>query len=132
VSYLGERPIEIGGERLTLVFDWAALARIRADLGSDGQTRAVQGDLEALAAVVAHGLARRHPDWTAERVQDSSPAVMPTIAAVDAALLAAYFGPSGPPAEIPTSDPPQRTATRLRRLFARLIGLVSRRPNSGD
>lgn len=131
MSYLGERPVEIGGERLTLVFDWAALARIRADLGADGQTKAVQGDLDALAAVVAHGLARRHPGWTIERVREASPAVIPTIAAVDAALLAAYFGPHGPPAQDDASDPFPLTATLWRRLYARLRGRASRRRSSG-
>jgi hypothetical protein len=131
MTYLGERSIEIGDERLTLIFDWAALARIRAELGSEGQTKAVNGDLDALAAVVAHGLARRHPDWTAERVRDASPAVMPTIAAVDAALLAAYFGPHGPPQEAPASNPLTRAATRLKRLCARLTARAWRRPSSG-
>jgi len=133
VSYLGERPIEIGGERLTLLYDWAALSRIRAELGAEGQTKAVQGDLDALATVVAHGLARRHPEWTVDRVREASPAVMPTIAAVDGALLSAYFGPRGAPTEeAPPADPLSRTATLWKRLCALLTGQGWRRPSSGN
>ena len=129
--YTGETPIEIGGEELTLVFDWRALARMRAELGEDGQVRALGGDVEALAQLVEIGLARRHPGWDAGRVLDASPPLMATVDAVTKALNAAYFGPGGPPEDPPENPPKPTRETRSRRLWRRLTGRGSRRRSSG-
>lgn len=120
--YTGHAPISIGGQRMTLAFDWSALARIRAELGADGQGRALSGDLPALAALVAIGLARHHPDWDAETVAAASPPINPTIEAVQAALVSAYFGPAGMPKEPEPENPPVPSETRLNRLWRRLTG----------
>lgn len=118
--YVGDMPIDVGGERLTLSFTWDALARIRSELGQEGQTKALTGDTEALCVLVAIGLACHHPDWTAERVRAASPAVVPTLEAVQKALAASFFGAEGAPKE-QSENPPQPPQTRLNRLWGRLL-----------
>lgn len=119
--YTGDMPIEIGGERLTLCFTWDALARVRAELGAEGQTKAFTGEIEPLCTLVSIGLASHHPEWTPERVRKGSPPVLPTVEAVQMALTAAYFGNEGVPKDLPENpqEPPQ---TRLNRLWRRLLG----------
>lgn len=120
--YTGETALAVGGESLTLLYDWRALARLRAELGADGQARALGGDLEALAAAVAIGLAARHPDWDAGRVLAASPPVTPTVKAVADALAAAYFGPAGGPAETGENPRPPTAGTRWSGPWRRLTG----------
>ncbi|OAN53896.1 hypothetical protein A6A04_13470 [Paramagnetospirillum marisnigri] len=120
--YTGDAPITVDGQRLTLCFDWAALARIRSELGAEGQAMALSGDLAALADMVAIGLSRHHPDWDDQRVFAASPPVNPSVDAVQAALVAAYFGPQGAPKEPEPANPPMPPQTRLSRLWRRLTG----------
>lgn len=119
--YTGETVVSIGDDRLTLVYDWRALSRLRAELGKDGQSRALGGDLEALAALLAIGLARRHPEWDAARVLAASPPVTPTIKAASDALAAAYFGPAAVPEKEENPRPPT-AETRSKGLWRRLTG----------
>lgn len=130
-KYRGEQILTIGDQELTLVYDWAALSRIRSEMDLAAQERALSGEMGPLSEVVAAGLARYHPEWTAAKVFDASPPLMPTIRAVEAALNAAYYGPAGAPEE-QERNPRSRTATLLSRLLKRLTGRASRRPNSGD
>jgi hypothetical protein len=122
--YMGDMPLEINGERLTLAYTWEAVSRARAELGADGLALAQNGDLSKLAAFAAIGLARHHPDWTAERIFEASPPIVPTTNAVEEAWLAAHFGLAMKPkekkddAENPLMPPP----TRLKRLWRRLSG----------
>lgn len=120
--YTGDTPVEIGGQRLTLAFDWAAFSEIRASLGREGQALALAGDLKALAALTAIGLKRHHPEWDAAMVTGHSPPVMPTIKAVEAAMTAAWFGPDGLPKEEPKENPQQPPRTLFGRLWRRLTG----------
>lgn len=126
--YTGDMPIDIEGERLTLAFDYRALARVRAELGATGQAKALAGDVDLLPRLIAAGLQRHHPEWTEARVAEASPPIVPTVRAAEAALLAAYYGPDGEPDEENPRRPPE---TPLRRLWRRLTGRAWRRPNSG-
>ena len=122
--YTGDVPLEIGGVQLTLVYDWRALGRMRAELGKDGQAAALSGELKSLAVLVEIGLHRHHGDWNAARVTEASPPVMVTIDAVEKALSYAYFGPKGAAEEEPGENPqkPSSKPTLLSRLWRRLIG----------
>lgn len=120
--YMGEVPIEIGGESLTLRYSWDSIARIRSELGDEGQREAQGGNPEKLSILVAIGLAERHPDWTAERVRAASPPLQPTVLKVEEAMVAAIFGPDGLPKDASANPrmPPQTPSRRLwRRLFGR-------------
>lgn len=119
--YTGDMPVDIDGERLTLSYNWAALARIRAELGLDGQARALSGDLDKLATLIAIGLACHHPDWTPHRIKEASPPYYPTIKAVEDALLAAYHGINGVPKE-PEKNPPKPSRILSKWLCRRLLG----------
>lgn len=110
-SYTGETPIEIEGKRLTLQFDWRALGAVKTAFPDIEFADLLRGDRpEALAAVLAMGLNKRHPgEWTVDRILDASPPVAPTILALNDALNAAYYGPKGPPKEV-TANPLRRIA----------------------
>lgn len=121
-AYSGETGLTIGDAPVVLVYDWEALAVVKTQLGKDGLSRALDGvDFDALAAVLAAGLARHNPEWTAERIKAESPPVMPTIKVVTEALDAAYWGPNGAPEE--TDENPQKPTlrTRLKGLWRRLF-----------
>lgn len=103
--YTGETVLEVGGQRLTLVFNWDAIARVRAELGNDGQAKALAGDIDGLATLVAIGLAKHHKDFDAEKVKAISPPIMATVKAVETALIAAHYGPDGMPDEGEDANP---------------------------
>jgi hypothetical protein len=63
--------------------------------------------------LVSIGLARNHPDWTADRVFAASPPIRPTVRAVEEALNALYFGPEGPPKGA-LENPLKRTLRAIR------------------
>jgi hypothetical protein len=118
-AYIGTADIKIGRQTLTLCFDWRALAAIKTRFGGkmDLGSLITGTDPDALAALIAIGLERHHPGWTAERVSDASPPLMPTVAAVEKAINYAYFGQAEPPKAEP-ANPPIR---RLMRWAARLV-----------
>ena len=118
-KYIGTTPIDIEGQQLTLAFTWDAIARVREELGDDGQAKALAGDLEALSVLVAIGLSKHHGDWTADKVRVISPPVYPTTNAVEVALTAAYFGPNGVPEDQEPENPKVPLLTRLKRLWQR-------------
>jgi hypothetical protein len=77
----GEKIITINGERL-------AIAEIEARYGD-------VPDLfkpETVADVAAAGLREKHPEYTAERIMELSPPLVPLARDVQLALRWAYFG----------------------------------------
>lgn len=115
-AYRAQVPVEIGGRHLTLQFDYEALAAIRTQIGNDARVlELLRGsDPRAFSTLVTIGLARNHPDWTEDRVFKASPAIRPTVQAVEEALNALYFGPEGPPSEA-TGNPLTRIVRRAMR-----------------
>lgn len=103
--YTGDTSIEVEGQRLTLVFNWEAVARVRSELGNDGQAKALAGDIDGLATLVAIGLAKHHKDFDADKVKAISPPIMATVKAVEAALIAAHYGPDGMPDDSEDENP---------------------------
>lgn len=110
-TYTAETPVDIGGKRLRLQFDWRALGAIKTAFGSAEIGDLLRGDRpEALASMLAIGLARHHPEqWTVERILDASPPVVPVVDALTKAINAAYYGPDGPPSEV-SQNPLRRIA----------------------
>lgn len=114
-TYTAETPVEIDGQDLTLQFDWRALAAVKTAFGGADLGQLIRGDdPTALAKVLAIGLARHHPAWTAERILDASPPVMPIVDALTTALNAAYYGPAGVP-EAVKANPLRRIARAMLR-----------------
>jgi hypothetical protein len=112
-AYTAETPVAIEGKELILRFDWRALGAVKTEFGTAALGDLIRGDdPHALAKMLAIGLAKRHPEWTVERILDASPPVMPTVDALTAALNAAYFGPGGAP-EAVTANPLRRIAKML-------------------
>ena len=118
-SYRARVPLSIDGERLTVQFDYDALATIRDTIGQDDKLlRVLRGDDPALfSALVAIGLQRNHPDWDVARVHKASPPIRPTVAVIEEALNALYFGPDGPPREA-IENPLMRAVRRAIRSFS--------------
>lgn len=112
--YRAQVPVTIDGHRLTVQFDYDALAAIRAEIGDDNAVvTLLRGiDPKAFAGLVAIGLRRNHPDWTAERVYKAAPPIRPTVQALEEALNALYFGAEGPP-EPDTANPLKRIVRAL-------------------
>lgn len=116
-AYTAETPVEIGGKTLTLQFDWRAMAAVKTQFGGASLGELIRGDdPDALAKMLAIGLAKHHPDWTAERILDVSPPIVPVVEAVTIALNATHYGPSGPPTDI--------TANPLRRIAKMMLGAI--------
>jgi hypothetical protein len=112
-SYTAETPVEIAGKTLVMQFDWRALGAVKTAFGGAALGDLIRGDdPEALAKMLAIGLAKRHPEWTVERILDASPPVMPVVDAITIALNAAYYGPSGPPKGV-TQNPLRRIARKM-------------------
>ena len=94
--------LEIGGKRRPLVFDWEALARLRAQLGPDFAASLTQYfydlDVEGIASVLAVGLKRGWPEVTPELVIQAGPPLVTTVKALGQALNLALYGSTEAPA----------------------------------
>lgn len=119
--------VEAGGERIALRFDWHAIDRLATAWGDEWLTRiaAIRDgrNLADLGELLAAATDRPAAFWF-----DASPPINPTMAAVEAALTAAFQG----------HGYEKKTAERRRtlaELFQLLIGHGSppaaTRPNSG-
>jgi len=95
----GEREVQLDGKTYVIVFDWNALAMLSDEFGLNNMNLR---DTRSLAKALAVGLLKHHKDegLTPERIQDLSPPLVPTIAAVTEAYEFAYFGKDGPPIEV--------------------------------
>jgi hypothetical protein len=122
--HTGAVTLDCGGETITLCITWRVLARFRGAFGEgwdEALERALSSrDTEAIAGFLA--LATDKPAaWWLDR--EPAPHLVPVIRAMQAALMVAYFGPGGAPADPPTAaatTPPTPAArTWWRSLFGR-------------
>ena len=98
----GEVPLYINGTAYTLMFDWAALSKLKNAFNDEQIDAVINGrDVVLLAEMIAIGLQRHHEGITADEVVTLSPPLVPTVEALDKALTYAYFGPDNP---APKSD----------------------------
>lgn len=127
--------VDIGGRLCRLHFDWAALARLKAEVGDIAPHLHHGADPRMLARILAIGLARHHPDIDAAAIEAASPAILPAIAAVDRALRLAYWGSEtgapGPENEAGQENPRPSRETPSPWLSRLGSALGWRRPNSG-
>ena len=109
-KYTGEVDLRLGEKTVTLQFDWTSWSRLETEVGIAEVDGIIRGrDPRALAHLIAIGLAKHHPEITAERVIAASPPLVPTIAALQQALNWAYWGPEGPPTTSPAVEPAGKT-----------------------
>ncbi len=115
---MGEKVVSLDGKRLTLRFTWRAIAEIEAKHGDMPNVM----DAEVVASVAAIGLREKYPEYTAERIMELSPPLIPFAVAVQEALQWAYFGKEIPP-EAAEGQKKSRLKgglwRRLKRLFRR-------------
>ena len=93
----GEVTLEMNGKPYTLVFDWAALAKLSEKYGGSDINLFKP---EILCDVLEIGFARRHgndPAVTAAAIYEASPPVIDSISAFNLAMQRAYFGHKEPP-----------------------------------
>lgn len=96
-----------------LSYDWDAVARLVAALGSDFDTKitqaALETDMETLATAVAIGLGE-----SVEYVKDISPPITLTVAAVMEALNLAFNGQREASPADGSENPPAAISSRKR------------------
>ena len=90
----GEKVISLDGKRLVMRYTWRAIAEIEAKHGDMPN----MFDAEVVASVAAIGLRDKHSEYTAERIMDLSPPLIPFAKDVQETLQWAYFGKEIPPA----------------------------------
>ena len=97
-NHTGETTVSLDGRDLVLVYDWRAISALRVALkGADVFEALAGSDPDALASIVAIGLARHHPEVNAARVLDASPPLVRTTHAAVKALNRAFWGAEVPP-----------------------------------
>lgn len=92
-KYTGEVTVQIGGKDYILKYDWSVLAEIQSEMGLDTIFQLYSQPTKILAPLVAHGLKARHPEMTAQVINELSPPILPMQKAVDLAIRYAYYGP---------------------------------------
>lgn len=119
--FTGEVSIDIAGPR-TLRYDWAALARLRAEFGKDYEKAISQAMADLDSDVLARALScGASPAIGVEEIKKASPPLVEAVSAIEIALRFAYFG-GRDPGKL-ASDPLQRPReTFWRRLTRRLLG----------
>lgn len=115
--------LDVGGEEVCICFTWRVLAAFRGQFGEEWdavlENALASRDVEALAGFLALAT-DKSADWWMDR--RPAPHLVPVIRAVQAALMVAYFGPGGAPADPLTATataPMSTVATWWRRLFGR-------------
>lgn len=118
--HTGVVALDVGGEEVAICFTWRVLAAFRGQFGEEWdaalENALATRDVEALAGFLA--LATDKPaEWWMDR--RPAPYLVPVIRAMQAALMVAYFGPGGVPAEDPLTATAKTAtvATWWRRLF---------------
>ncbi len=140
--YRGEVAVQIGGQSCVLQFTWAALARLKEELGPDYLAQAAAAcahlDPGVLAKLASAGLIRRYPGLTPEAIAQEGPPIEVLAHALLAALNLALWGPEGQPDSAggtweKRTRPawPPRRAISLGRLFEALRDWAWARRNSG-
>lgn len=102
----GEVEITLGGERRRLVYDWGALAAIETQFNEHALRVAGRASrVDVLLPLVAIGLRRHHDDVDADALSHETVPVLEIAGMVSRAIICAYWGPAGPPAD-PEDDSP--------------------------
>lgn len=98
-KYTGEVPVKIGKQDCTLVFDWGAISDLHSQFEKD-----LKGGLldvgkincpKKIAAIVAIGLKKYHPEITADFILSQADNYMAVLAYkkyLDVAIAYSYFG----------------------------------------
>ena len=95
--YIGDVEIQLGTNKLTLRYDWAALAKVYklTEEKENHITDILEGrDVEGLAEITAIGLQRHHPGYSAQRVMEDSPPIVPLTLKIIKAIKIARNGVS--------------------------------------
>ncbi len=118
--WTGEVALTIGGRDLLIQYDYAALARLRDEIGADFGERldksVTELDVELLCRVLAIGLARHHAEITAEWIYAASPPLLIAYKAIRQSLGYTFNGDGEAPAR---PDPHPRLWARIARLWTR-------------
>jgi hypothetical protein len=89
----GEKVIKLDGKVVVLRYTWRAIAEIEEKHGDMPNLF----EAEVVASIAAIGLREKQPEYTAERIMELSPPLIPFAKDVQEALQWAYFGKETPP-----------------------------------
>lgn len=104
----GKTEVTLDGKTYTLRFDWDVIAEMTQEFPGGYNLM----DPRHLSKILVYGLRHMNPDLDEQKIMGMSPALIPTMEAVGAAINCAYFGnPDGPKeAEEPKENPPKKAA----------------------
>lgn len=95
-KYTAEITVQIDKKKCVLVYDWHALSELHSRFPDDLRGGLLDvgkvNDPLKLAAILAIGLKKHHPDVTEEFIIDLAPPLVPMKKPLDEALALAYFG----------------------------------------
>lgn len=94
--YNGDTDIVLGGKTYTLRADWDAMALAQEACANPNALRSLYSlTTTQLSEVIAALMQKHHKGTTAEWVREQSPAIIPTMEALNKAILFAYVGADG-------------------------------------
>jgi hypothetical protein len=117
--YKGEVKLDIYGEAFTVVYDWNALAVIKAKYELNIFDELFQKlSPDVLADVLSAGLIKHHPEMTSEAVFTLSPPIIPCIEAINKAISYAFFALEAPPKSENKEVAPVKKKTLFQKVFS--------------
>jgi hypothetical protein len=115
-AHKGEVSLLLGGKEHIVLYDWNALAKVQAQLGTDFDRKlaeaTTQMNVAVLADVLSAGL-ERHNAMTADEIKAASPPVMDVVMAIIKAMNIAFHGTTTPAkeAKADAEENPPRTSS---------------------
>ncbi len=129
-----EVSIEIAGQARTVVFDWEALGRLRAEVGPGFDEKIAKAGYEfntgVLAVALSVGLKRHWPEVTPEIVSEASPAIIKVIETLERALHPAMYGDKE--ATHPNRKARRASASAMAKSVFRRMTIGQSRPQSEE
>ncbi len=92
-----EKSITLKSKEYVLIYDWDAIRLLENKFTHEALNDVLANyNLAQLADILECGLAKNHPDLTAEKIFDMSPSIVDCRQAVEGAIALAYFGTETP------------------------------------
>ena len=117
-KYDGDFSFELKGKKLTICYDWLALAAL-SDF--DDAVKEIAKPIDTInplriAEVLFCGLRKHHPEIGIDDIVEWSPPLMRVVMIIDKALSYSYFGADGVPVDKKKLNP-----TKKKTIFQRLF-----------
>lgn len=91
-KYTGIVELKIEGKSCKIIFDWEAIGYIQSEWPDKTLKEIDSSKIGNCCKLLAFGLRKHHPEYTEEKLKEISPPILASSAAVNSALLYAYYG----------------------------------------